>query len=63
MIRSIPAVQLKQGMVLALPAGRTATVQFPPAIGTKFVTFATEYGKTRVDRYDEVIIEVTDDDN
>lgn len=57
MIRSVPATDLAPGMVLALPMGRTATVREDVKVGTKYVTFRTEHGKTRVGRYEEVTIE------
>lgn len=57
MIKSIPATELKEGHILALPMGRTATVKFTK-IGLKFVSFSTEYGMSRVGKYDEVLIEV-----
>lgn len=55
-IRNIKSTDLKDGMVLALPMGRTATIQGEPKIGTKFVSFVTEYGKSRVSVYDHVLI-------
>lgn len=57
MIKSIPATELKEGHVLALPMGRTATVKFAK-IGLKFVSFSTEYGMSRVEKTSEVLIEV-----
>lgn len=59
MNKSIPATDLKEGMVLALPMGRTATVKFVK-IGLKFVNFATEYGMSRVEKFSEVLIEVAE---
>ena len=49
MIQSIRATDLDEGMVLALPMGRTATIKFAK-IGLKFVTFSTEYGMSRVEK-------------
>ena len=59
MIKSIPATDLKEGMVLALPMGRTATVKFTK-IGLKFVNISTEYGMSRVEKFSEVLIEVAE---
>lgn len=56
MIFSLPATRLEPGMVMALPMGRTATVQ-TAKVGTRFVTFKTEYGESRVERNSEVLIE------
>lgn len=61
MIKGVRATALKEGDVLALPSGRTATVEGQPRIGTQFVSFATEYGKTRVGKYDEVLLEVPEE--
>jgi hypothetical protein len=60
-IKSINAVDLKAGDVLALPMGRTATVSKVMKVGTQFVTFSTtEYGTSRVGRHDEVLLEVSE---
>jgi hypothetical protein len=58
MIKRIYGSQLKKDDVLALPMARTATVAEEPKVGTRYVTFVTEYGKSRVGRYDEVLLEV-----
>jgi hypothetical protein len=58
MIKSVPATQLARGNVMALPMGRTATITDDPKIGTKFVSFKTEYGSTRVEKHSEVLLEV-----
>jgi hypothetical protein len=55
--RLIRARDLKDGMVLALPMDKTATVQGDPKIGRRFVTITTEYGTSRVMFDDEVLIE------
>jgi hypothetical protein len=59
MIRSIRAHELKPGDVLALPMGKTATVSSCDT-GTKFVTFVTEHGISRVEKTSDVLLEVTE---
>jgi len=58
--KAIPATDLREGMILALPMGRTATVRGTPRVGRQFVSFITEYGATRVEIRDEVLIETND---
>jgi hypothetical protein len=60
MVRSIKATALAPGMVMALPFGRTATV-IEASVGNKYVNFTTEHGKSRVMRFDEVLIEEQED--
>lgn len=55
-MRSLPAVDLFVGAVLALPMGRTATVT-EVKVGRLYVNFKTEYGPSRVERHSEVLIE------
>lgn len=57
-VLSWPSVLLREGMVLALPMGKTATIESVPKVGTRFVTFRTEYGSTRVPKTNEVEVEV-----
>jgi hypothetical protein len=52
-MRLVKAEDLQQGMVLLLPMAKTATISNIPQVGTKFVSFSTEYGKTRVERGSE----------
>jgi hypothetical protein len=57
MLRSVKAEELKPGMKLALPMGKTATIT-EAKVGTRFVNLRTaEYGKSRVERYSEQLIE------
>lgn len=53
----VRATRLTDGTVMALPMGRTATIDGAPKVGTTFVTFRTEHGPTRVRRDDEVLVE------
>jgi len=62
MLKSIPATTLSEGDVIALPMEKTATVTTTPLVGTKYVTFTTEYGLRRVSIYDEILLEVAEPD-
>lgn len=62
MLKSISATSLLEGDVIALPMGKTATVRKPPLIGTKYVSFSTEYGARRVSIYDTILLEVAEPD-
>jgi hypothetical protein len=53
----IDAKELSEGDVLLLAMGKTATVKRPPKVGRQFVTFYTEYGKSRVEVYDQVLVQ------
>ena len=55
-MRAIIATELREGMRLALPFGRQATVS-DVRVGYAYVNFRTEHGATRVGRHDEVLIE------
>lgn len=57
MIKSVNNTDLKAGDVLALPMGRNATIETVD-VGTRFVSIKTEFGKTRLGRYDQSLIEV-----
>lgn len=61
MAKLIKNVQLKKGMVLALPFGKTATIQSEPRVGTKFVSFTTEFGPTRVEKNEYTLIAIEED--
>ena len=61
MIRSIPATELQDGMVLALPFNKSATVS-AVRVGRRIVMFRTEYGIAKVGIHDEVLIEVETED-
>jgi len=54
---TIIATQLQKDDVLLLPFGRTAKVLFAPQVGRLFVSFVTPFGKTRVEKFDEIQIE------
>ena len=56
-VESVPARGLRAGMRLALPFGRTATIQGDPKVGRQFVNFRTEHGPSRVEVEAEVLIE------
>lgn len=56
--RSRRAERLAKGDVLALPFGKTATIADEPKVGTKFVTFHTEHGTTRLEKGSHHLIEV-----
>jgi len=56
MIRMIDARNLAPAMVMALPMGKTATIT-EVKVGRQFVSFRTEYGRSRVSIYDAVAIE------
>jgi hypothetical protein len=45
----ISAHKLSKGDVILLPFGKQATVINDPKVGRTFVTYVTEFGKTRVD--------------
>lgn len=57
MIREVNGKDLMNGMRLALPMGRKATVR-DVHVFREYVTFRTEHGKTRVGVWDPVLIEV-----
>jgi hypothetical protein len=50
--------KLEKGDVLLLPFGKTATIQNTPKVGRLYVHYRTEYGPTRVMRFDESYVEV-----
>ena len=60
MIREIPATELRAGMVMALPFGKTATVLYA-TVGRTYVNFRTEHGPSRVERGAPMLIEVPDE--
>lgn len=55
-MRAVLAQDLQPGDVLALPFGKSATVQ-EVHVGTQFSNILTEHGKSRIARMDEVMIE------
>jgi len=61
MIRSIRATELKPGDVMALPFGKSATIH-TARVGTHFVNIVTEHGPARINKYDEVLLEVNEEE-
>ena len=58
MIRSIRAIELREGMKILLPFNKTATVRGTPKIGRRYVTYVTEHGTSRVFMDAELEVEV-----
>lgn len=56
-MREVAAHTLKEGDVLALPMGRTATVSAPVKAGKRFVTVTTEHGESRYEPQQPVMVE------
>lgn len=56
MQRSVLAEDLRIGDVLALPFGRSATVE-TVMVGRTYVTVRTEHGASRLDRHEEIMLE------
>lgn len=56
-MRAVPAIQLKKDDVLLLPFGKTATIRNDPKVGRQFVSFLTEFGPTRLEKYQEVMVQ------
>lgn len=55
-MRNVKGKNLKVGMVLALPFGKTATISEAKA-GTRFMNFRTQHGKSRIELETEILVE------